>query len=42
MRSASLGGNRDIADLLIKFNADVNVLDYEGKSALMIAVINGN
>jgi len=34
--------NTDIPDLLIKFKANVNLLDYEKKSALMIAVINGN
>jgi ankyrin repeat protein len=28
--------------LLIKFKADLNALDKDNKSALMIAVINGN
>lgn len=42
LRAASVGGNKDVAELLIKFKADPNVLDKDSKSALMIAVINGN
>ncbi len=42
LRSASVGGVKEVADLLCKFKADVNVLDNEKKSALMVAVINGN
>ena len=42
MRSASIGGSKEVAELLCKYKADVNVLDNEKKSALMIAVINGN
>ena len=37
-----MAGHREIADLLIKFKPNVNALDFEGKSALMVAVINGN
>ena len=42
LRFASLGGCKEIAELLIKFKADINVKDFEKKSPLMIAVINGN
>ena len=42
LRAASVGGNKDIAELLIKFKADINILDKDNKNALMIAVINGN
>lgn len=42
LRAASVGGNKDVADLLIKFKADIDVLDKDNKNALMIAVINGN
>ena len=42
LRTASVGGNKDVAELLIKFKANVNQLDKDNKSALMIAVINGN
>ena len=42
LRSASIGGVKEVAELLCKYKCDVNVLDNEKKSALMIAVINGN
>lgn len=42
LRAASVGGNKDVAELLIKFKANIDVLDKDNKSALMIAVINGN
>ncbi len=42
LRAASVGGNNEVAQLLIKYKADVNLLDNDNKSALMIAVINGN
>lgn len=42
LRAASVGGNKDVAELLIKFKAEIDVLDKDNKSALMIAVINGN
>jgi uncharacterized protein len=32
----------EIPELLIKFKSNVNLLDFDKKSALMIAVINGN
>jgi uncharacterized protein len=32
----------EIPELLIKFKSSVNLLDFDKKSALMIAVINGN
>lgn len=42
LRAASVGGNKDVAEMLVKFKADINILDKDNKSALMIAVINGN
>jgi len=42
LRCASMNGKKEVIDLLIKFGAKVNMLDLEGKSALMIAVISGN
>ena len=42
LRASSVGGNKEVADLLIKYKADVNIMDKDNKSALMIAVINGN
>ena len=41
-RVANISGNKDIAELLIKFKADVNARDKENKTALMMAIINGN
>ena len=43
LRYAAMGNsNSEIPELLIKFKSNVNLLDKEGKSALIIAVINGN
>ncbi len=42
IRTANINGSRDIADLLIKFGANVNCKDKENKTPLMMAVINGN
>ena len=42
IRNASLSGSVEVAELLLKFKADVNFLDNDKKSALMIAVIKGN
>lgn len=42
LRAASVGGNKDVAEMLLRFKADVNAVDKDNKSALMIAVINGN
>ena len=42
MRNASLAGTVEVAELLLKFKADINVLDNDKKSPLMIAVIKGN
>lgn len=42
LRGASLNCSREVAKVLLKFNADVDVLDKDNKSALMIATINGN
>jgi uncharacterized protein len=37
-----LNGSREVARILIKYNANLNLVDKENKSALMIATINGN
>jgi ankyrin repeat protein len=42
LRAASINSSRDVAELLVKYGADVNRLDKDNKSALIIAVINGN
>ena len=42
IRSASVGGNADVANILIKFKAKIDVVDKENKNALLIATINGN
>jgi len=42
IRNASLNGSVEIAELLLKFKADINCLDNNKKSALMVAVIKGN
>jgi ankyrin repeat protein len=41
-RVANISGNKDVAELLIKFKADVNAKDKENKTPLMMAIINGN
>ena len=40
--SASVGGNRDVALALLMAGADINAQDKDGKTALMIAIINGH
>ena len=40
--SASVGGNRDVALALLMAGADINAQDRDGKTALMIAIINGH
>jgi ankyrin repeat protein len=42
IRNASLSASVEVAELLLKFKADINILDKDKKSALMIAVIKGN
>lgn len=42
IRAACMNADAEVAHILIKHNADVNILDNEKKSALMIATINGN
>ena len=42
IRYANMGGHHEIGDLLIKFKPDLNTLDFECKSALMVAAISGN
>lgn len=42
LRAASVNASGDIARVLIKYNAKIDVLDKENKNALLIATINGN
>lgn len=42
LRAASINSSHEIARILIKFKADIDVFDKENKNALMIATINGN
>ena len=42
LRCASLSGKCEVAEILLKFKANINTLDNENKSALMTAVIKGN
>jgi ankyrin repeat protein len=41
LRAASTNAGKEIAEILCKFKADVNILDNDHKSALMIAVVTG-
>ena len=40
--SATMGGNREVAHHLLRSGANINTRDKDGKTALMIAVINGH
>ena len=40
--TAAVGGNKDCAAQLIRKGARVNDTDKDGKTALMIAVVNGH
>ena len=40
--SAAVGGDRDCAHLLIRYGCDINIKDKDGKTALMIAVVNNH
>ncbi|CAF0868090.1 unnamed protein product [Brachionus calyciflorus] len=42
LRAASVNASGDVARMLLKFNAKIDALDKENKSALLIATINGN
>jgi ankyrin repeat protein len=42
LRAASLNAKADVARVLIKYDADLNVADINHKTALMVATINGN
>ena len=42
MFTAAVGGNRDVAHLLLRNGCNVNKIDKDGKAALMIAVVNGH
>lgn len=42
LRAASLNAKADVARVLIKYGADLNLADNNQKTALMIATINGN
>jgi len=38
----AVGGNKDVASILLRHGADVNLRDKDGKTILMMAVINGH
>lgn len=42
LRASSLNAKADVARVLIKYDADMNIADNNQKTALMIATINGN
>ncbi|XP_043331081.1 fibronectin type 3 and ankyrin repeat domains protein 1 isoform X2 [Cervus canadensis] len=42
MRVSAVSGNREVASLLIDAGADVNVKDKDGKTPLMVAVLNNH
>ncbi|XP_041368142.1 fibronectin type 3 and ankyrin repeat domains 1 protein-like isoform X2 [Gigantopelta aegis] len=42
LRCASVGGSRDVALTLLMNGADINAKDNDGKTCLMIAIINGH
>ncbi|XP_077992513.1 fibronectin type 3 and ankyrin repeat domains protein 1-like [Glandiceps talaboti] len=42
MRACTLGGNPDVARVLINAGAQVNTRDHDGKTPLMIASLNGH
>lgn len=42
LRVAAVGGNREVAGVLVRRGADINWRDKDGKTALMMAVINGH
>ena len=37
-----MSANKDMATMLLRSGADINVRDKDGKTPLMIAVINGH
>ena len=39
---ASVSGHRDVGISLLQAGADINAQDKDGKTALMIAIINGH
>lgn len=39
---AAVNGNKDVARILLKYEANVNAIDLDGKTPLMIAVVNGH
>lgn len=40
--SASTHGNRQVALTLLRCGANINAKDHDGKTSLMVAVINGH
>lgn len=42
LRAASVNASGEIAKILIKYGANIDAIDKEGKNALLIATINGN
>ncbi|XP_048712204.1 fibronectin type 3 and ankyrin repeat domains protein 1 isoform X5 [Caretta caretta] len=42
MRVSAVTGNKDVASLLIEAGADVNMKDKDGKTPLMVAVLNNH
>jgi ankyrin repeat protein len=42
IRAACINSTKEVAELLIRFGADINAKDKDCKTALIISVINGN
>ena len=42
IRLASMNGGKEVAEILIKYDCDINAIDEDKKNALTIAVLTGN
>lgn len=42
IRLASMNGSRDAAEILVRYNANLDIFDDDKKNALIIAVLTGN